>query len=159
MDVWRICLARHARNGAAAFSGEGSRLYGGRWNSKGVSVVYASSTLSLAALEFLVHADIGRLASVDLASCVAHCPDDISTESVSVDRLPGGWRSAPAPRALSRIGDAWVRSLRSAVLLVPSAIVPNEKNVLINPAHPDASRIAYGRPEPFRFDPRLIARK
>lgn len=159
MVVWRICLARHARGGASAFSGEGSRLYGGRWNSKGVHVVYASGSLSLAALEFLVHADIARLATVDLRSCAARCPDDLSMETVELTQLPRGWRSAPAPRALARIGDHWVRSLRSALLLVPSAIVPNEQNVLINPSHPDASRITYERPEAFRFDPRLIATK
>jgi RES domain-containing protein len=159
MDVWRICLARHAADGASAFSGEGSRLYGGRWNSKGVSLVYASSTLSLAALEYLVHADIARLGVADLVSCAAHCPDDISVEAVSVNQLPRGWRSSPEPRALRRIGDLWVGQVRSALLLVPSAIIPTENNVLINPAHPQASRLEYGKPEAFRFDPRLIGSK
>jgi RES domain-containing protein len=157
VDVWRICLARHAPDGATAFSGEGSRLYGGRWSSKGTTVAYAGATLSLAALEFLVHAEIARLSMVELVACVARCREDISVESVPESRLPAGWRAAPAPRALAALGDSWVREKRSALLRVPSAIIPRELNVLVNPAHPDAARIEYGKPEPFRFDGRLVA--
>jgi RES domain-containing protein len=156
VDAWRICLARHAPDGTTAFSGEGARLYGGRWNSKGVPIAYAGATLSLAALEYLVHADVSRVSKVALLACVARCPSDISVEAVSEESLPEGWRATPAPRALAAIGDAWVRDHRSAVLLVPSAIVPRENNVLINPAHPDATRIVYGAPEAFRFDTRLL---
>lgn len=156
MDVWRLSLARHAPDGATAFSGAGARLYGGRWNSKGVTVAYGAATLSLAALEYLVHAEVGRLSRVELSACVARCPPEVSVETLPADRLPARWRAAPAPRRLAELGDAWVLERRSALLLVPSAIIPREWNVLLNPAHPDAARLRFGEPEPFRFDARLV---
>jgi RES domain-containing protein len=155
-SAWRVCPAVHAATGLNAFSGIGSRLYGGRWNSKGVTVAYGSATLSLAALEFLVHADARLLRTVDLVSCDASWPESLDVEVLAASSLPSRWRNTPPPLALATLGDRWVRERRSAILLVPSALVPSEKNVLINPAHPEARRITYGGPARFSYDPRLL---
>ncbi len=154
--AWRVCPEARAGTGQEAFSGIGSRLYGGRWNSKGVTVAYGSATLSLAALEFLVHADVRLLGAVQLVSCDASWPEDLAVEVVAAGSPPSGWRNTPSPGALATLGDVWVRDRRSAILLVPSAIVPSENNVLINPIHPEARRITYGAPARFSYDPRLL---
>jgi RES domain-containing protein len=154
--AWRVCPDTHARTGNEAFSGIGSRLYGGRWNSKGVAVAYGSTTLALAALEYLVHADVRLLRTVRLVSCDAHWPDDLRVEVVAADTLAPEWRNTPSPAASTAYGDSWVREQRSAILLVPSAVIPSEDNVLINPSHPDAGRIRYGAPSRFSYDPRLL---
>jgi RES domain-containing protein len=159
VEAWRISLAKHAPDGRTAFSGAGARLYGGRWNSKGVTVAYASATLSLAALEFLVHADARLLTEARLAACRASWPDGLETETAPASAYVTGWRETPPPRALARFGDRWVAEGRTAVLLVRSALVPSELNVLVNPVHPAAARIRYGAPEPFAFDPRLLERR
>ncbi len=157
--AWRICLARHADDGAHGFSGTGARLFGGRWNSKGVGVGYGSTTLSLAALEYLVHAEPGLLSEVRLVACSVSWPDDLAVERVSARRLGTGWRETPPPAALAAIGDRWVAGGQSAILIVPSAIVPAETNVLVNPDHPDVKRLQGHAPEPFAYDPRLLRRK
>jgi RES domain-containing protein len=147
---WRIVKASHA---AAAFDGEGARLYGGRWNSPGSALVYTAQSEALAALELLVHLRAPQL----LASYVS-IPADFDEELVEVlpaARLPSGWRRYPAASALQRIGDRWVAEGRSAVLRVPSAVVPRESNYLLNPAHRAFARVAVGRPAAFEFDGRL----
>jgi len=147
---WRLIKARLA---AQAFSGEGARMHGGRWSSPGTSVVYISETISLAALEVLVHIQSSGL----LASYVTFRVDFDSSWSSAVDltSLPSDWRESPAPAELQAIGDGWVREQRSLLLKVPSAIVPQEHNYLINPAHPDFARLTVGSPVPFTFDARL----
>ena len=150
LHVWRIFQRRHA---AIALTGEGARLYGGRWNSKGKSVIYTSQSAALAALEMLVHLQSPRpLASYLL---VRLSFDDSLIEKLDAKRLPKNWRSYPAPRKLQLLGDRWLASQSSAVLQVPSAIVEAEHNFLLNPAHPDFSAVRRGRPKPFQFDPRL----
>jgi RES domain-containing protein len=149
---WRIVKSRYA---AAAFDGEGARLYGGRWNSPGTPMVYTSSTISLAVLEVLVHLQEASLLSS--YSLIAARFDDAFVESLDRSMLPDGWRSYPAPSELQRIGDEWVQSQRSAVLEVPSVIVERESNYLLNASHPDFSSVAIGEPEPFTFDERLLA--
>ena len=151
IEVWRICVRRRAK---AAFSGEGARLYGGRWNPPGVAVVYAAATLSLAALELFVNLDPDNLPP-NLVSIAASIPDEISTEAVSIERLPKRWREYPAPESLQEIGPAWAANTRTAVLSVPSAVIPHESNYLLNPKHPQFPRIEAHRPTPFRFDARM----
>jgi len=157
VDVWRLTPARHSRTPREAFSGRGARLYGGRWNSKGVAVVYGAESLSLAALETLVHLDLRLTKALDFMTCVARCPDDISHETRGSKELPAGWNAYPAPRSTAEFGDAWVREARSALLLLPSALVPRERIILLNPLHPDFGRIRLEVLEPFQFDPRLLA--
>jgi RES domain-containing protein len=149
---WRIVKSRHA---STAFDGEGTRLYGGRWNSPGTKMVYTSSTISLAVLEVLVHLQEASLLSS--YSLISAGFDDALVERLDHSMLPDGWRAYPAPSELQQIGDEWVRSQRSAVLEVPSVIVERESNYLLNPSHPDFSSIVIGEPEPFTFDERLLA--
>jgi RES domain-containing protein len=151
--AWRIVKTRYQDH---AFTGEGARLYGGRWTSPGVRAVYASSSLSLATLEILVHLQSsGPLVSYSV------CTVDFSEallEELDVRALPKNWREYPAPVELQRLGDGWIRGETSAVLKVPSVVVPGEHNYLFNPAHPDFPGLRFSRPEPFDMDPRLLWR-
>jgi RES domain-containing protein len=151
LRAWRIVAAMQA---ATAFSGEGARRYGGRWNSKGTRIVYTAGTSSLAVLEMLVHLDSHELLR-SYRLCEVRFPVRI-VERLDVARPSEKWRTDPPSAASRRIGNSWVREARSAVLRVPSALVDNEWNYLLNPAHPDFRRIAIGKPVPFQFDPRLI---
>jgi RES domain-containing protein len=147
-QAWRIVKEKHA---ATAFSGEGARLYGGRWNSVGTSVIYTSGSQALAALESLVHLNppvIFRYVSIPIQF------DDSLLEKVTT--LPADLTEEPPPPATRNIGDLWVKAARSAVLELPSVIIPGEPNYLLNPAHPDFRKIVIGKPEPFTFDPRLL---
>jgi RES domain-containing protein len=147
--VWRLCRRKNA-----AFDGEGARLAGGRWNRRGTAVVYTSATLSLAVLEFFVNLPGGH-APADLAAIPADVPDALSVSSLESEALPRGWRKYPAPEALAELGARWVEEGKAAILAVPSAVVPKERNYLFNPAHADFRRITVGRPEPFSLDIRL----
>ena len=150
MKVARLCRRPFV---GTAFTGEGARRSGGRWNPRGIRVAYCASHLSLSALEMLVHVDPDD-APDDLVALEATVPDEV-VERLDVGTLAADWRAVPAPEALRDVGEAWVRSARSFALLVPSAIVPSEDNVLLNPAHPDAARLTVVAERPFTFDPRL----
>jgi len=149
MLVWRLVRERHA---ATALSGEGARIAGGRWNHRGVSVAYCASSLSLATLELFVHVDPSA-APDDLVAVEIEIPD--TPEPLAEHLLPQDWRAIPAPDALKDVGSEWARSARSLALSVPSAIVKRERNVLINPAHPDFARVRVIEAAPFSFDPRM----
>jgi RES domain-containing protein len=149
-EAWRIVKEKHA---AAAFSGKGASEYGGRWNSRGVPVVYTSCTKALAALESLVHLN----PSVHFKYVAVRIKfDDTLVEILPAKSLPADWQTEPPPPSTKAIGDAWVRRPRSAVLALPSVIISGELNYLLNPAHPDFKRISIGKPDPFTFDPRLL---
>ena len=140
MLVWRICREAHQ-----ALDGEGARLHGGRWTSERISVVYTSSTLALAALEYLVHVDIEDV------------PDDLVAMAIEVpDDLPPDWNQVLDHPACARIGDQWAAKGTVLLLLVPSAVVPEESNVLINPDHPRAGDVRMVSIRPFAFDSRLV---
>jgi RES domain-containing protein len=149
--VWRITRARHADR---AFEGEGARLYGGRWNHRGTPVVYCSATLSLAALEYFVNLE-SELVSPSLVALSAEIPRGLRIESLEIDALPSDWRAFPAPERLKDLGTDWIRSGLSAVLQLPSVIIPQERNILLNPAHPDFAKIRPHKAQPFSFDPRM----
>lgn len=151
--AWRIVKARYTDS---AFDGEGARTTGGRWNSRGVRVVYTAGSISLAILEILVHTAAPEL----LRSFVlvqAEIDDEL-IDRLDPARLPTTWRTHPAPPEVRRLGDRWVAAGTSAALAVPSVIVPREVNYLLNPEHPDFGRIRFGRPEPLDLDERLSAR-
>lgn len=117
-------------------------------------MVYAASTLSLAALECLVHFSPSTLPT-SYVSVAIEIPGDVPTEEWTVAKLPKNWSETPAPASLQALGARWVQEARKAVVLVPSAVIPGEKNVLINPRHADARRIHGAKPLAFGFDSRL----
>lgn len=151
MRVWRIILKLHL---SQAFDGEGARQFGGRWNRLGTRAVYASATLSLAALEFFVNLDRDTEPN-QLVAISADTPDDMRIEYIEVSDLPKNWRSYPVPEELQDLGTAWVASASTAMLVVPSAVIPEERNYLFSPAHPDFERFRLNKPEAFHFDPRM----
>ena len=150
MRLYRLCRAPFR-----ALDGEGARLYGGRWNSPGRPVVYASTTLSLAALEYLIHVDAADAPS-DLVALTVELPDEVDVERVEAAGLPAGWEQAPEPQACKDIGDAWLVAGRALALRVPSAPIPEEENVLLDVRHPDAQRVRIVAERPFFYDPRLL---
>ncbi len=149
MRIWRLCSRRHRR-----FDGEGARLYGARWNHVGTSVIYTSGSLSLAALELLVHLEIDMVPA-DLVAIQANVPDSIPIEVLKLPSLPENWRHYPAPESLKDIGTAWAARGSTAILAVPSAIIPEERNYLLDPKHRDMKRIRIHKPVSFHFDRRL----
>jgi RES domain-containing protein len=151
--VWRIATAAHA-----AFDGEGARRYGSRWTPKGVAGVYTSATLSLAALERFVHTD-PDLEPADLVAVLVDVDDGIPIQSLDIRQLPADWRQYPAPDTLGRWGGEWLAASRTAILAVPSVVIPHEWNYVLNPGHADFRRLVIGRPEPFGFDPRMWAKR
>ena len=153
VTVWRIVTRRFA---ASAFSGEGARLYGGRWNRKGVPVVYTAESQSLALLELLVQDEPLRAQYVMIAAVI---PNAVRIERITRAQLPDGWRKPEARENLRHIGGEWFTSGRSAVLAVPSAVVPSETNYLLNPRHRVFARIRIRKPETFSTDLRLLSRK
>ncbi len=149
-QAWRIVKEKYA---ATAFSGEGAARGGGRWNSRGTWMVYTSGTLSLAALETLVHLN----PPVHFKYVTFRIGfDEALVERMTAASLPAGWREEPVPPLSKEMGDLWVKQGRSAVLELPSVIIPGESNYLLNPAHPDFKKITLGKPELFSFDPRLL---
>jgi RES domain-containing protein len=147
--AWRLVKTRYADT---AFSGLGARLAGGRWNHPGIAVVYVSNTLALAVLELFVHLDRRSRAALRLVAIPVGIPDELVSGRPD---LPRGWRAEPPPTSTKDLGTAWLRSGGSCALRVPSAIVPVEDNLMLDPAHPDFSKIDIGSPEPFSLDPRL----
>ncbi len=148
--VWRITTARFAQT---AFSGEGARRYGGRWNPKGHEVVYTAESQSLALLELMVQDDPLRAHYVLIP---AQLPDDLPQTRIEVDQLPPDWRTLGARDVLQALGRAWLEGAQTAVLNVPSTVVPAERNVLFNPRHPDFARVAIGAPQSLQTDTRLL---
>jgi RES domain-containing protein len=130
-------------------------LYGGRWNSPGRAAVYASTTLSLAALEYLVHIDPAD-APGDLHALTIEVPDTIATDTIDASHLRVGWERSVDSAECRAFGDGWLDRGSSAALLVPSAAIPSETNVLLNPRHPDFAQVRLEADKPFSFDPRLF---
>jgi len=151
LSAWRIFKAKHQET---AFSGEGARLFGGRWNSKGTAMIYTAGSVSLAVLEMLVHLESQNVLPHYLLAEIRF--NESVVEDITVGDLPGDWQASPPPSKMRAIGDTWIVECRSAVLRVPSAVVPSEWNYLLNAAHPDFTLIELHGAEPFAVDPRLI---
>jgi RES domain-containing protein len=149
--AWRIVQRRYVRT---AFSGDGARKYGGRWNSPGVRMVYTSANPGLATLEVLVHIEDEREFRRQYRAIPVTFPEGL-VEVLDPTSLPRNWAADPPPESLRRFGDRWTKEARTAVLKVPSAVLPLDFNYLINPLHPDFHRLVIGQPQTFRFDPRL----
>jgi RES domain-containing protein len=150
MRAYRIAKRRHV---LSAFSGEGARAYGGRWNRPGTPMVYAAQSRALAALEALANFG-GAERRIAFVIFEIDIPDELILE-LDVSTLAPDWRS-PEPRATTQnAGSNWQSSARSAALLVPSVLIPQEHCVLLNPEHPDTTRVMVGYPQVFDFDNRL----
>ena len=150
LAAFRLCERRQAEAGRA-FRGEGARMAGGRWTPPGLAVVYTAGSLSLASLELLAHFD----SSTDMPDLVFFRVQFDERLVAGVDELPPNWRQIPASSNTQLLGAAWWQSGRSAVLRVPSVIIPSEDNFVLNPSHPDFKAITIEPPEPFSIDPRL----
>jgi len=151
LSLWRISKRKYVDT---AFSGEGARRVGGRWNSRGQGMVYTSGTLSLAALEVFVHMEVEDVATM-LACIQVDVPTEVKIEYLEVAQLHPDWRNIPAPAILAIIGDNWFRSSATAILAVPSVVIPIEYNYLINPSHPDFVKLRVESSQPLELDPRL----
>ena len=147
MRFYRIADSRHSPE-----SGDGARLHGGRWNSPGRAVIYACETMTGAMLEKLVHTN-GRMPK-HMVCVIYEAPDSLKVESVDL-KAAEGWDAADMI-ASRNVGDAWLAAAKTPVLRVPSVVFDVERNVLINPAHGDFSRIKVTGTEPVRWDERLF---
>lgn len=152
-DAWRIDREKWS---GQSFSGHGAALAGGRWNPPGMRVVYASQHLATAAWEKFVHLP------KPIPDALRFVRFAIWFRGVAIERpspatLPPDWRSEPVGEGSQEFGAAWLRSGRTAVVAVPCVLLPEEENYLINPSHPEFTRIEIGPPEPFEFGPRLAA--
>lgn len=151
MQIWRICLARYA---AEAFSGNGARRFGGRWNTPGVPMVYASASLALAAIELFVHIE-PNLQPDDLVAIAAALPEGEPAQRLEPDALPPNWWTDDF-EPLRTLGDRWISEKASLAIAVPSAAVRMDWNVLVNPLHPAIGRLKIEPPQPFHFDARMF---
>ncbi len=151
MRAYRIAKTKYL---GSTLSGYGAREYGGRWNSVGVSVVYLSSSIALATLEVLAHTDGNTLPDSSYSVLTVEFPDD-GFEILDINILRNDWNSSPSPEYLTAIGDEWVSVGDKPLLLVPSAVVPQEYNFVFNPDHVKAKIVSELGSEPFIFDRRL----
>ena len=154
MIVYRIVDSEFA---AETYSGKGAEDFPGRWNNKGVPVIYTSGSLALCAMELFVHLnDIGRHGRY--VSIAATIPKSAGILSITGSRLPENWKIDPPPAETRNLGSRWATSKNSAVLKVSSVVVPGEFNYLLNPRHPDFSKIRVHNPVPFLYDDRMWKR-
>ena len=152
MRVWRLSRAAHL---GTALTGLGAKRYGGRWNSRGVAVVYASESLELALLEAIVHLDIDLLPNDYWWLCLEF---DDAQIAAPPKRLPPGWDALPPyPPAVQAIGDRWLKGSRSLAMRVPASVLPERFNVLINPSHPAMTGAREVERAKLKFPPRLAA--
>jgi RES domain-containing protein len=150
MRIWRIC-----RSPYAAFTGEGARRFGGRWNSRGVPMVYASTSLALAAIELFVHLEPGQ-APGDLVFFSAELPEGDPARTLQPADLPPDWWTDKSLAATRALGDAWIAARSSLAMMVPSVPIRAEWNVLVNPLDLRIGELQIDLPQPFVFDARMF---
>lgn len=152
VDLFRLLKTEFA---ATPFDGEGARLYGGRWNSKGTSCVYLGSSRAICVVETLVH--LQAVQKLPLFSMFQITVPESEVLRLDQSYWPDDWAQDPAPSSTKQIGDDWLTSGDSLVLYVPSSVVIGEWNALLNPNHPSAKDvIATARGVDFSLDPRLV---
>jgi RES domain-containing protein len=151
--VYRIVREPYSKT---PLDGQGSFLFGGRWSSPGTRIAYTAEHLSLAMVEYFVHIDTNDPPK-DLVVVAADIPDNVSRVVMTPHELPSNWRQVPAPPGLAVIGDSFAAQRKSAILVLPSALVLSESNWLINPVHPEFAEIKMHPPEPFQYDARFFA--
>jgi RES domain-containing protein len=149
--AWRITTTPDPDR---AFSGDGARTWGGRWNSKGTRLVYAADYPAAAVLEQLVQTS--SVASLPIYNLFRVTLQETMVSVIDSNTLPGTWRDPERDPAVQAIGDTWVAKRASLALQVPSAVAPHHVNYLLNPAHPDFATLTIAAPERFALDPRLL---
>jgi RES domain-containing protein len=154
ISVWRIATDAPGYT-ADDLTGTGAKLSGGRWNRPGNAMIYCASNISLAVLETFVHLKAGGL-PLNRYLVELTIPDEVWNSATALPAPPVGWDAIPAGKVSLDEGDRWLKAKRSAVLIVPSVIVSDERNVLINPLHPDAGRITARKVRKWAYDPRLM---
>jgi RES domain-containing protein len=153
MTIWRLSKAKYAND---ALSGYGARLHAGRWHRKGLSMVYLAGSPALALLEKLVHVNRPEELTGFDWKVVSVTAEERHVQPLSEEDLPSNWDAWPWPASTQRIGSRWFEEQKSVVLAVPSAVVPHQRNYLLNPTHPQLESLEIGEPEPFPIDRRLI---
>ncbi|MDQ2681486.1 MAG: RES family NAD+ phosphorylase [Candidatus Eremiobacteraeota bacterium] len=155
MQLFRIARRQFVSAPFAPFDGEGAYRGGSRWNSPGHRMSFASLTLSLSMLEYLVHIEWQQTLGDNLVLVSARL-DAKLVRKLKASELPSNWQRTPRGLETRRLGDDWLESRSSVALAVPSAVVPIEQNILINPLHRDFSKLFVQALEPFQFDTRLM---
>jgi RES domain-containing protein len=150
-----MLLYRITRDAYADLTGNGSRLYGGRWNSAGKQMVYLASSRSLAILEALAHLSPTNMPD-DYCMMIIEVPDNSFVE-IDINQLPKQWHEYPEPNILKQIGNQFLAQMKKLLLKVPSVIVKEEYNYLLNPLHVDAGNVKMISKQPFSFDTRLLS--
>lgn len=135
-------------------SGEGAYLHGGRWNNKGVRIVYLGTSIAQASMELLVH--LGRADVLKTYLKMEVSFDESYMQHIDIDDLPEDWAEPTMAPSVQAVGDSWVKDKTSLILQVPSAAVQGEYNYLINPLHDDFQHLKFGQITPFNYDPRLL---
>jgi RES domain-containing protein len=150
-SAWRIDDAKWS---SISTSGRGAFLFGGRWNSPGISVIYASQHLAMAAYEKFIHIPKPLPPGLHFVKFAIRF-HDLPILHKGIADMPSDWRKEPVPASTQAIGDAWIKGLTTAILAVPSVLIPEETNFLINPSHPDFSKVHFSSATVFEFDLRL----
>lgn len=152
MIASRICKKRYSKN---PLDGIGGLHASGRWNLAGHAIVYTSSSAALAAMEMRVHVE-ETTAPHDLVLIQFDIPESLPREILILKNLPRNWNVNPAPKSTMRVGTDWLKANKTPLLLVPSAVIPMEQNILINPRHPEVSKIQIMQIRAFSLDSRLF---
>ncbi len=140
------------------FDGEGAFRFGGRWNSRGVRILYTAGSLSLATLEMLVHLNSEEIL-LAYSFATADFDESLILPVEEFQTLPENWSVSPPPLEIQRIGDEWTETQASVVLKVPTSVLPVEFNYLINVGHPEFSKVKLGEPQTFTFDERVYKKE
>jgi len=151
VHVYRIAKTQYIDD----LTGMGARLYGDRWNHKGIGIVYTAESRALATVEYLVHVPLS-LVPHGVSMATLHIPDRIKPKTIVIMKLPANWRTYPPPPALADLGTQWALSQETLLLRVPSAVVAHEWNVLIKPLHSDMPHVTIRQVEPYQFDARVL---
>jgi RES domain-containing protein len=153
MIVYRLSKKSYAHD----LMGKGAAMAGGRWNSKGVPILYTSSSRALCTAELAVHLPLGILPS-DYVIIAIHIPDTLRVNKYPEAKLPENWNQYPYSIATQKIGNDFIKQGKTAILKIPSAVVEGDYNFLINPFHPAAIKIRIKEIKAFHFDARLFKR-
>lgn len=152
MIVFRLCKAKYAND----LSGRGAEITGGRWNSKGVRMVYTSASRALCTTEIAVHTPLGNIPSGYQIISIKLPENRI--QNIPEGKLPADWKSFPHSISTQRLGDEFSRQNKHLILQVPSAAVEGDFNFLVNPLHPDFLKVKIVNVQDFNFDKRLFQR-